>query len=227
MGLVLCDAPGLGKTLSVLATIVHSQAQSTADDKLVIIFADNRGLVAQWVSQIDAHFEPEASGLQVFCDPKQTHFYASAHHGARGRGRGRRLRRGAEGRPAAGGRRAAPLQRAGARQTDALEIPRRPQQHRPCHGAEGAHSPRRHRRGAQLQRQRCHLKRRAQSTSDERHPEDIDQRHAWHHPGRNLPHAQGRGPRRRARPEGEIRRARSSCARPTGSASSSSARRRK
>ena len=68
-GMVLCDAPGLGKTLSVLATIV----QSRIDGQLVIIFA-GKGIVAQWAEQVNRHFP----SVPIFCPDKEQHKFASA-----------------------------------------------------------------------------------------------------------------------------------------------------
>ena len=45
-GMVLCDAPGLGKTLSVLAAIVRSN-DTNQSKNLVVVFA-SKGIVAQW-----------------------------------------------------------------------------------------------------------------------------------------------------------------------------------
>jgi hypothetical protein len=102
-GLVLCDAPGLGKTLSVLAAIVRSEEKADDDEKgdiailtrcramlltfggasrplpgkLVIVFA-GKGIVAQWAAQIMHHFEPDESGLQVFCADSERAKYKGA-----------------------------------------------------------------------------------------------------------------------------------------------------
>lgn len=62
ISMVLCDAPGLGKTLSVLAGIVHARS-----DKISVIFAPGDMMVQQWTTHIIKHFEPTASGLKVYC----------------------------------------------------------------------------------------------------------------------------------------------------------------
>ena len=63
-GMVLCDAPGIGKTLSVLSTVAVTLEES--EGRAVLIFA-GKGIVPQWASQVLKHFEPEDSGLQVYC----------------------------------------------------------------------------------------------------------------------------------------------------------------
>lgn len=78
-GMVLCDAPGLGKTLTVLSTIACSKTDSCPPQaaspsssaaahkkKLVIIFA-GKGIVAQWAEQCARHIDPELTGLRIFC----------------------------------------------------------------------------------------------------------------------------------------------------------------
>lgn len=63
-GMLLCDAPGLGKTLSVLSTIASTAMD---DDKLVIIFAGKGIINDVWIAQIARHFDPKVSGLEIFC----------------------------------------------------------------------------------------------------------------------------------------------------------------
>jgi hypothetical protein len=61
---LLCDAPGLGKTLSALSAIASTKDQ---DQRLAIIFA-GKGIVDNvWVEQIHRHFEPRLTGLVIFC----------------------------------------------------------------------------------------------------------------------------------------------------------------
>jgi hypothetical protein len=69
-GYVLCDAPGGGKTVSVLATVVRTIAQSS----VVLIFAP-KVIVSQWSTQIARHFCAEPSGLHLFSDASQVHLY--------------------------------------------------------------------------------------------------------------------------------------------------------
>jgi SNF2 family DNA or RNA helicase len=71
-GMVLCDAPGLGKTLSVLATIERARATDPGH-QLVVVFA-GKGIVAQWAKQAVHHFP----ATNVFCAEKQAHKYAEA-----------------------------------------------------------------------------------------------------------------------------------------------------
>ena len=72
-GLVLCDAPGLGKTLSVLASCVAMQSKAQGNEKLVMIFA-GKGIVVQWSEQVRRHFP----SLQIFCAEKEVHKYEGA-----------------------------------------------------------------------------------------------------------------------------------------------------
>ena len=74
-GIVLCDAPGLGKTVSVLATAV-----STMDTEgLVIIFAGKGIIDNVWVEQIGRHFDSEET-FSVYCadSEKSKHEFAQA-----------------------------------------------------------------------------------------------------------------------------------------------------
>eukprot|EP00966_Prymnesium_polylepis_P235616 5449421-Prymnesium_polylepis.1 len=63
-GMLLCDAPGLGKTLSVLAAIASTMQQ---DKKPAIIFAGKGIIDNVWVSQISRHFDSHVTGLEIFC----------------------------------------------------------------------------------------------------------------------------------------------------------------
>ena len=74
-GMMLCDAPGLGKTLSVLASVASTMQH---DDRLVIIFAGKGIIDNVWVEQISRHFDPVVSGLEVFCadSEKSKHEFA-------------------------------------------------------------------------------------------------------------------------------------------------------
>ena len=72
-GLVLCDAPGLGKTLSVLASCVAVQAKVQGNEKTVIIFA-GKGIVVQWSEQVRRHFP----SMQIFCAETEVHKYEGA-----------------------------------------------------------------------------------------------------------------------------------------------------
>ena len=73
-GLLLCDAPGLGKTLSVLSAVA-STIEKDEDDgdvqarhkSVVIIFAAKSIINPVWVEQIHKHFDPEVTGLDVYC----------------------------------------------------------------------------------------------------------------------------------------------------------------
>lgn len=78
-GFALCDAPGGGKTLSVLATIVRTIPSVSANKSLVLIFAPNV-IVPQWASQITKHFDPDVSGMRIYCDSKQCHIFAPGDH---------------------------------------------------------------------------------------------------------------------------------------------------
>ena len=73
-GMVLCDAPGLGKTLSVVASVVSTDDVHESKN-LVIVFA-GKGIVAQWGEQIRHHFDRQV--LEVFCADSE----ASKHPGA-------------------------------------------------------------------------------------------------------------------------------------------------
>ena len=65
-GIILCDAPGLGKTLSVLATVVNTKVQVADDKRLVIVFA-GRGIIPQWAEQVSRHLDAQTSGMPVYC----------------------------------------------------------------------------------------------------------------------------------------------------------------
>lgn len=82
-GMVLCDAPGGGKTVSVLSTIVRTmrprvysgeRAGRTQSGHVCIVFAP-KVIVPQWASQIVHHFHADVSGLHLFADAKQLHLY--------------------------------------------------------------------------------------------------------------------------------------------------------
>ena len=78
-GILLCDAPGLGKTLSVLSTIVSTLEKPDDDcdqlrtpkQGLVIIFAGKGIINNVWVAQIHRHFDPAVSGTDIFCADSQ------------------------------------------------------------------------------------------------------------------------------------------------------------
>ena len=80
-GFVLCDAPGGGKTVSVLATVVRTMPTRPTDPLLArrhvgvcIIFAP-KVIVPQWADQISRHFDASVSGLRLYCDSSEMHLY--------------------------------------------------------------------------------------------------------------------------------------------------------
>ena len=66
-GMILCDAPGLGKTLSVLATVVNTKRAQAANDKRVVVVFAGRGIVAQWATQVVRHFDADVTNMPVYC----------------------------------------------------------------------------------------------------------------------------------------------------------------
>ena len=74
-GIVLCDAPGGGKTVSVLAAIARSMpAAGPCERRAVLVFAP-KVIVPQWAAQIARHFDPGVSGLAIYCADKELHHY--------------------------------------------------------------------------------------------------------------------------------------------------------
>lgn len=89
-GFVLCDAPGGGKTVSVLAAVARTMPAPVVYPhdpqypgapvserqlrRTVFIFAP-KVIVPQWATQIAKHFDAGTSGLRLWCDDKQVHLY--------------------------------------------------------------------------------------------------------------------------------------------------------
>ena len=77
-GFVLCDAPGGGKTVSVLATIARTIPARSGPwvprESTCIVFAP-KVIVPQWADQIARHFRADVSGLRLYCAASELHLY--------------------------------------------------------------------------------------------------------------------------------------------------------